>query len=125
MGWKWKMKETSTDWWTRSLLPPDQIGQYTTIWGGRKCDYVDTAVVSYFNPSIYPSAALQVKACMEEVHEFNCDIQYHTSWDTPWLVMFRQQQDFLVDGSGQTMQEAIVKAVLRDSIKEILEQMWV
>lgn len=126
MGWQWKIKQTSHGYWTRTLLPQNQIGEYTPIWDGIvPCDGVDVSQLDYFNPCTEPSDALLVKACMEEVHEFNCDIQYHTSWDTPWLAMFRQQQDFLVDGSGQTMQEAIVKAVLRDSIKEILEQMWV
>ncbi len=125
MGWQWGIKQTSHNYWTRTLLPQIQISEYTPIWDGvRDCDSVDVSHLDYFNPVTEPSDALLVKSCMEGAHEFNCDIVYHTSWRRPWLVTF-QWHSFIVDGAGQTMQEAIVKAVLRDSIKEILEQMWV
>lgn len=119
MGWQWEMKQTNTDWWTRTLLPPDQIWQYTPIWDGRKCDYVDTNLVGYFNPSIYPSAALQVKDHMEEVHGFVCGVNYFTGPAEPWCVMFKNFH-VTVRRVGGTLQEAIVRAVLSDKIMDSL-----
>lgn len=121
VGWKWQLKESSDGYWTRTLLPPDQISEYTPIWYGRDCDYVDVSVLNYFNPSTEPNAALLVKSCMENVHGFTCSIGYYSHRHPLWEVTFRRLS-FGATGKGMTLPEAIVNATLSDELKEILEK---
>lgn len=121
VGWKWEMQQTSHDYWTRTLLPPHQIGQYTAIWDGRDCDYVDLSYLDYFNPCTEPKAALIIKACMEEVHGFLCEVNYFTGPAEPWCVEFRNFH-VRVRRVGKTLHGAIVDAVLDDEIMDHLRE---
>lgn len=121
VGWKWEIRETSKDYWTRTILPPEQLSKYTTIWDGQDCDYVDVAHIKYFKPSTDPVAAAQVKDHMEEVHGFFCEINYFTGPAEPWCVMFKNFH-VKVRRVGGTLHEAIVRVVLDDEIMGHLKQ---
>lgn len=125
MGWQWQIKQTSHGYWTRTLLPQNQIGEYTPIWDGIvPCDGVDVSHLDYFHPCTESKDALLVKDCMEDVHEFNCSIKYDTYRHPPWEVTVTWHS-FGAIGRGFTLAEAMTNAVLSDELKEILEQMWV
>lgn len=118
IGWKWQRKQTSHGYWTRTLLPPCQIGEYTPIWDGIiPCDGVDVSYLDYFKPHTEPADALEVKDYMEEVRGFLCEINYHTGAREPWCVTFNNFH-VRVASVGVTLHEAIVRAVLKDELIE-------
>lgn len=121
MGWQWTLREVDIGGvFARMLTPPEQITELTAMWDGRECGTL-TRHIDLFYPSTDPVAALQVKDYMEEVRGFLCEINYFTGPAEPWCVMFKNFH-VKVRRVGGTLHEAIVRAVLSDTIMDHLEQ---
>lgn len=119
-GWQWQRKQTSHGYWTRTLLPAEQITEHTPIWDGIvPCDGVDVSYLDYFKPATEPADALMVKDYMEEVLAFFCKINYFTGAREPWCVTFTNFY-VRVASVGVTLQAAIVNALLKDDLVEYI-----